>query len=216
MASKIERREQIDADEREVGAGHRRLLHQRDDAAVLELRDPEALGLGDPGEQDHRVGRGALELIDEGPDALGDQIVAEIHDEAVAGEEVARDADRVCEPERCLLRDERDVRAEFRPVADCRADLVGRVANDDADVVDAGLGERIDGVEKNWPVGDRDELFRAGVGDRPQPRPLAAAEDEPLHREAGARIAAGYQQVSGSARADTARQRLPLRSSRRW
>src|ERR1035441_9994294 len=47
------------------------------------------------------------------------------------------------------------------------------------------------------PVGDGDELLRAGVGDRPQPRPLAAAEDEPLHRDPGARIAAGYQQVPG-------------------
>src|SRR5450631_277591 len=190
-------REEVDAHQGKVGARHRRLLHERDHPAGLELRDAKSLRLGNSRQQDHGVSFGARELVDERADPLGDQVVAEVHDEAVPGEKVASDAHRVRKPERRLLRDEGDAGAESRPVADCRADLIGGVAHDDPDVVDPGLGQRIDCVEENRPVGDGDELLRAGVGDRPKPRPLAAAEDEPLHRDPGARIAAGYQQVPG-------------------
>lgn len=193
-----ERREQVDADEGKVGTGHGRFLDERDHPTILELGDPETLRLRDPRQQDHRVRPGSRELVDECPDPLRDQVVAEVHDKAVASEEVASDAHRMSEPERGLLRDERDAGIELRPVADGGAHLIGCVADDDPDVVDACLGQRIDRVEQDRSVGDRDELFRAGVGDRPKPSPLAATEDEPLHREPGARIPAGYQPIAGS------------------
>ena len=92
IASKISEEKRYTPDQRQVGSGHRRLLHERDHPSVLELGHPEPLRLGNPGQQDHGVGRGALEFVDQRADSLGDQVVAEIHDEAVPGEEVAGDA----------------------------------------------------------------------------------------------------------------------------
>src|SRR5205814_10734240 len=62
------------------------------------------------------------------------------------------------------------------------ADFGGDVADDNADVGDAGGDERLDAVEQHRLVGDRDELLGARVGQRPQPGALAAAENESLHR----------------------------------
>ena len=49
---------------------------------------------------------------------------------------------------------------------------------------DAGGDERLDAVEQDRLVGDRHQLLGAGVGERPQPRALAAAENQSLHRNA--------------------------------
>ncbi len=51
--------------------------------------------------------------------------------------------------------------------------------------VDAGVDERLDSVEEHGFVGDRHQLLGGGVGDRPQPGPGPAREDqslEVLHR----------------------------------
>ena len=71
--------------------------------------------------------------------------------------------------------------APARAVADRGANLRLRVADDDADVADAGVGDRLDAVEQHRLVGDRHELLGAGVGERPEPRALAAAENQSLH-----------------------------------
>ena len=92
-----------------------------------------------------------------------------------------RDEHAVREPERRVLRDVGDLHAEPRAVADRSHDLGAGVADDDADVVDAGRGHVLDAVEQDRLVGHRDELLGARVGDRPQPRAGAAGEDQALH-----------------------------------
>ena len=82
--------------------------------------------------------------------------------------------------QRRLLGDEGDLGVELRPVTHRCAHLVRGVPDDDPDVVDPGLGQRVDCVEENRPVGDGDELLRAGMGDRPQPRPLPPLRMSPF------------------------------------
>ena len=62
------RREHVDADEREVGRGLLRLLHQARDAAVgVQLGDAEVLRVRDLREQDQRLGLVRAERADERP-----------------------------------------------------------------------------------------------------------------------------------------------------
>jgi len=76
--------------------------------------------------------------------------------------------------------------AELRTVADGRHNLGTGVADDDADVLDAGAAHRLDAVEEDRLVRDRDELFGTRVGDGPQARTGTAGQDEALHRAAQA------------------------------
>ena len=63
-------------DEREVRLRLRRLLLQRDHPVPVELGDAEVLRVGHRGEEDERVGRAALEALDEVDDAALEQVVA--------------------------------------------------------------------------------------------------------------------------------------------
>ena len=84
------------------------------------------------------------------------------------------------EPERLVLEDVGDLDAEPRAVAGGRLDLLaGFRGDDDADLLDAGGGHRLDAVEQHRLVGDRHELLRARVRDRAQARALAPRQDEP-------------------------------------
>ena len=74
------------------------------------------------------------------------------------------------------------MRAPARAVADRRANLRLRVADDDADVADAGGDERLEPVEEHRLVGDRDQLLGARVGDGTEARALAAAQNQAFHR----------------------------------
>ena len=66
-------------------------------------------------------------------------------------------------------------------VAGGGADLVaGLGRDDDPDLLDPGLRHRLDPVEQDRLVGDRHELLGARVRDRPQPRALAAGQDQAL------------------------------------
>ena len=47
--------------------------------------------------------------------------------------------------------------------------------------LDAGGDDRLDAVDQHRLVGHRDELLGGGVGQRAQPRALAAGQDETLH-----------------------------------
>ena len=60
--------------------------------------------------------------------------------------------------------------------------VAGLRGDDDPDLLDPGLGHRLDPVEQHGLVGHRDQLLGAGVGDRPQPRPSAARQDQALER----------------------------------
>jgi hypothetical protein len=74
-----------------------------------------------------------------------------------------------------------DVQAEGGAVADGRADLVGGVPDDHADVGDAGRRDGLQAVEQDGLVGDGHELLGRGVGDRPQSGTGSAGEHESLH-----------------------------------
>src|SRR5690606_25482769 len=85
------------------------------------------------------------------------------------------------EAERRLLREVGDLEAEPAAVADGRLDLGVRLADDDADLTDAGRAHRLEAVEEHGLVGHRHELLGGGVSDGAQACARAAAEDETLH-----------------------------------
>ena len=58
-----------------------------------------------------------------------------------------------------------------------RHHLGAGVADDHADLGDAGGDHRLDPVEQDRLVGDRHQLLGAGVGDRAQPGAGSAGED---------------------------------------
>jgi hypothetical protein len=174
--------EEVDPDEREVALGVGRLLLQPDHpAAGVELGDAELLGIADLGE--HDVGRGPFlgEPVHDVVDAADDEVVSEIHDEVVVAEVVAGDQHGVGEPQRGLLADVGDLQAEREAVADGRLDLGMRVAHDDPDLPDPGGGDGLEPVEEHGLVGDGDELFRRGMGDRSQPSARPSGEHECFH-----------------------------------
>ena len=78
-------------------------------------------------------------------------------------------------------------------VADRLADLVaGLGRDDDPDLGDPGLDQRLDPVEEHGLVRHRHELLRRGVRDRAQAGAGAAGEDQALERlHGGARVAPG-------------------------
>ena len=99
----------------------------------------------------------------------------------VVAEERLGGQHRVGEPGGLVLDDVGDRHAELRAVAGRRADLVaGLGRDDDPDLLDPGVGHRLDAVEEHRLVGDRHELLGARVGDRAQARAAAAREDQAL------------------------------------
>ena len=97
-------------------------------------------------------------------DALLEQVVAEVHDEGLVAEELLGDEHRVRQAQRRLLREVGDLEAEPAAVADGGLDLGVRVADDDADLGDAGGAHRLEAVEEHRLVGDRDELLGRRCG----------------------------------------------------
>ena len=85
------------------------------------------------------------------------------------------------QPEGRLLLEVGDLEAPFRPVPHRPLDLRRRVAHDDADLLIAGAGDRLQPVEKDGLVGHRHQLLGAGVSDGPQPRPRASRKDQGFH-----------------------------------
>jgi hypothetical protein len=75
----------------------------------------------------------------------------------------------VRKPERRLLREVGDVEPERRPVPHRGAYLLGGLADDDADLGDAGIADRTQDVEQDRLVRDRDQLLGVRVGEGPQP-----------------------------------------------
>src|SRR5579862_2769120 len=124
---------------------------------------------------------GREETIYERLQVVLEHVVAEVDDEVVVGEELARDQHAVGEAAGLVLRDVRELDAELGTVAGRGSDLVAGLADDDADVLDAGRRELFDDVEEDRLVRDRDELLRARVRDRTKSRAGSAGEDQPLH-----------------------------------
>ena len=150
-----------------------------------ELGDAELRRVVDLGEQDLRVVRAGTELVDELGDAADDEVVAEVHDEVVVAEEVLRDEHAVGQAQRGLLLDVGHADAELGAVADGRLDLGRGVADDDADVGDARVADRLEAVEQHRLVGHRHQLLGGGVRDGPQPRACTTGQDQCLHGARG-------------------------------
>ena len=121
------------------------------------------------------------ERVDELRQALLEQVVAEIHHEVVVTEVVARDEDAMGKAERSVLLDIGDVESPPRAIADCGDDVFARVADDDADLFDAGGRHVFEPVEQDRLVRHGHELLRVRVCDGAKPRPSAPAEDQALH-----------------------------------
>ncbi len=174
------RREHVDADEREVRRRLRRLLDEpQHAAAVVQFGDAVVLRIGDPREQDQRLGLVAPERRHEILDPALQQVVAEVHDERIAAQERLGGEHRVRQAERRVLLDVGDLDPEALAVARRLADLAaGLRRDDDPDLADARGRHRLDAVEQHRLVGDGDELLRRRVGDRAQARALAAREDQ--------------------------------------
>ena len=130
--------------------------------------------------QDHRVGRALTELVDEAGDAIAQEVVAEVHAEGAVADKLLGRQHRVGQTARCILRDEGDFEPKLRAIADGGANLVTRVADDDADLADARFGHRLKPVEQDRLARDRDQLLGARVRDGAQPRARAAREYESL------------------------------------
>ena len=77
-----------------------------------------------------RVGGVGLERLDQVLDAALQQVVAEVHDEVVVTQKLAGDQHAMGEPERSILRDERERRAKAFAVAERGHHFGPRVADD--------------------------------------------------------------------------------------
>ena len=198
--------EEVDADQGEVRGRVFRLLDQAHDPLAVELGDAVGAGVVDRSEQDQRVGLGLAEGRDEAAQAVAQQVVAEVHDEGRAADELLGGQHRVGEPGRLVLDDVGDLRAEGRAVAGRLADLVaGLRRDDDPDLRHPGVDQRLDPVEEHGLVGDGHELLRRGVGDRAQAGAGAAREDQALEVLHGRE---GYRRRADSPQSGTQPERL--------
>src|SRR6266508_169562 len=104
--------EQVNPNQRQIGARLTRLLGQADDAPMLvKFGDAVLLRVRDTLEYDLRVVVAVAELLDQQRDPALDAVIAQEHDEALVAEKVVRDLDRVRQAERLVLRDILDSRA---------------------------------------------------------------------------------------------------------
>ena len=194
--------EQVDADKRKIAWWVCRLLDKMHDVAVgVECGDAEAVRIGNLLEQDLRSGRsvaksGLLKRLYEGGEVLLEQVVAEVHHEVIVTQELMRDKHAVRQAERLVLRDVRNAHTKLAAVAHRRHDLGAGVAHDDADFDNARSRHRLNSVEQNRLVGHRDQLLRAGMGDRAQPCAGAASENECFHTSGKCRTLSQLAEVS--------------------
>ena len=181
-ASKIAGREHVDADQRQVARRVLRLLDQPDDRCAVELGDAVVPRVGDRGEQDQRLGLGARGTP---PTSSVIPSRSRLSPRYMTNGDRPRNSSAVstacASPAGSVLGDVGDRGAEGRAVASRLADLVaGLRGDDDPDLGDPGVDQRLDPVEEHRLVGDRHELLGRGVGDRAQAGSGAAGEDQPL------------------------------------
>ena len=123
----------------------------------IRMRAAEKFGLDyDEMNERHHL---TFDTYEQGKLSLDEQV----HHEVVVAEVVVCDQHAVREPEGGVLPEVRDLGAPAGAVADRGHDLVGGVADDDADLLDPGLDHVFDAVEEDRLVGDRHELLRARV-----------------------------------------------------
>ncbi len=190
--------EQVDAYERQIGDVLPRLLDEPNDALAVEHRDPEPLRLRDLREEDLGVGTVPLELAHESGEALEEHVVAQIHQERLPPHERLRGQHRVRETERRLLREVGHAQVPAGSVANGRLHLVGRRADDDADLGDPRVADRLEREEQDRLVRDRDQLLGLRVGDRSQARTLTPGQHQGTHQHSASGAGAGPSPAPGS------------------
>ena len=87
-----------------------------------------------------------------------------------------READRAAGSERLVL-DRVLEREAVVPRAEPRLDLVGEVPARDDRALDAVPGEVLEGVREQRPVDEREHVLARAIGERSEPRALAADQD---------------------------------------
>jgi hypothetical protein len=175
------RREDVDPGQRQVRDVLLRLLDQLYDAVTIEDGHAETLRLRDLDEEDLSVGAVLPVGVHETADALGKEVVPQIHHEVVVVQVVAAGEEGMGQPQRSLLADVGHAHTEATAVPDGPADLLLRVPDDDPDVLDPGIGHGAKPVEEDGLVGNGDELLRLSVCDRPEPASGPSRQDEALH-----------------------------------
>ena len=186
--------EEVDADDREVRRRVLRLLDELDDLAVV-VRAPRRPTVADPrraraGSATRARGRRrraplARSASNASTNSLSPcwSMLSPRYITKSSSPRKSRAISTQCaRPERRVLAEVGDVGAPPGAVADRGHDLVGGVADDDPDLLDPGFDHVLDAVEEDRLVGDRHELLRAGVRDRPEAGAGTAGEDETLHR----------------------------------
>ena len=162
--------EDVDADQREVALGVLRLLLQAHHlAGGVQLGHPELPRVRHAGQHDLGVRAAGAELLHQRGDPAHDEVVPQVHDEVVVGEEVPRDDDRVRQPAGRVLPQVAGGEPEGAPVAHRLLDGGRGIPHHDPHVGDAGVPDGLEPVEQDGLVGDREQLLGVGVGDRPQP-----------------------------------------------
>jgi hypothetical protein len=176
------RAEQVHAHQGQVAGWILRLLHEAaQPTAAIQLRYAEAGGVSDRLQEYESVRIPAQELLHEVPDATADEVVAQVHDERLAGQKGACHLDRVGKAEGRLLQDVGEVQREARRLQR-GAHLVARLGGQDhAHLADFRFFQVAHHVMQDGDVGHGDELLGHGVGEGPEPRALSAREDQGLH-----------------------------------
>ena len=154
-----------------------RLLEEALDAAVVDNADEAvAAGVGHGREQDRRLRAGrAVERDELGKVGLAQRVA--VQREERARRAPSREPDRASGAERLRL----DRVLERKPAvarSEGRADLVREVAAGDDRPLDAVPREVLERVREQRPVDEREHVLPRPVGQRPQPRPLPADEDD--------------------------------------
>ena len=123
---------------------------------------------------------GALSLLPEVPDRLGDRaaedVVREHDDDPVAGAEVPGEPERLGDAAGALLLAVRE------PVAEQAVEILHVVAaRDDHQLRDPGLAERVDRVHDHRAVVHRQEVLVRDPGERIETRAGSTGEDDAFH-----------------------------------
>src|SRR5919202_129373 len=175
--------EHVDADQCEVGDELLGFLDQPLDLALaIQLRHPELARVGDFLEYDLRVPVARAELLDERRDSAFEAVIAEKHDETLVAQEITALLDGVGQAKRRALLNVGDVHAPAPTAAHRVFDLLRRIADDDADLGNAGVANGLDHPEEDRLVGHGNKLFGLGIGQRVKARTFTTAQDQTFHR----------------------------------
>ena len=139
-------------------------------------------------QRERRRRPGALVLRDLGAEVDVGEDVAVEHEEAVVEQRLG-ELQRAAGAERLGLLDVAQAHAERRAVAEHVAHAGGHVPAGHDDVVDAVAAQPVEHEGDERPVDERDDRLGHGGGQRPQPRALAAGQDERLHQTAASAAA---------------------------